>query len=330
MRKKHLKYLVCPACQVQLLLSDIEAKDEDSIKSGVLICSKCGRRYSIENYIPRFVPSQNYASGFGLEWTIHARTQYDSYSGCDISETRFFNETRWSRNLSGQVILEVGGGSGRFTEQAESTGAMVISLDYSYAVEANYASNGHKDNVMIVQGDLYNMPFRRNFFDKIFCFGVLQHTPDVEKAFMVLPQYLKSGGSIVIDVYRKYSGLKGLFKTKYWVRPVTKKIPARKLYYFVKRYVEFMWPLTKLLNKIPYFGKRLIWMLLIADYRGVYNLSEDLLGEWAILDTFDLLSPAFDQPQTIETVRGWFKDAGLCGVEVNYGYNGIEGRGIKP
>jgi len=71
-------------------------------------------------------------------------------------------------------------------------------------------------------------------------------------------------------------------------------------------------------------------MLLVADYRGVYDLPEDILREWAILDTFDLLSPAYGQPQTLKTVREWFKEAGLCDVEANYGYNGIEGRGVKP
>jgi ubiquinone/menaquinone biosynthesis C-methylase UbiE len=60
-------------------------------------------------------------------------------------------------------------------------------MDYSYAVDANYAFNGGKNNVFIVQAEVYKMPFRENFFDKLFCFGVLQHTPDPEKAFLLLP-----------------------------------------------------------------------------------------------------------------------------------------------
>ena len=34
-------------------------------------------------------------------------------------------------------------------------------------------------------------------------------------------------------------------------------------------------------------------MLLIADYRGILDLSEEQLKEWAILDTFDVLSPMY-------------------------------------
>ena len=49
---------------------------------------------------------------------------------------KIFESSKWNRDLKGETILEVGSGSGRFTEHAVSTGAMVISLDYSIAVEA--------------------------------------------------------------------------------------------------------------------------------------------------------------------------------------------------
>jgi hypothetical protein len=72
------------------------------------------------------------------------------------------------------------------------------------------------------------------------------------------------------------------------------------------------------------------WRLLVADYRGVFDLPDDLLREWAILDTFDMLSPRYDFPQTQDTLKAWFAQAGMTDVEVHYGYNGIEGRGRKP
>ena len=205
---------------------------------------------------------------------------------------------------------------------------MVISMDYSYAVKANYATNGDKNNVFIVQADIYNMPFRENFFDKLFCFGMLQHTPDPQKAFMVLPSYLKSDGDLTVDVYKKIGGLRGLFAPKYWVRPITKRLAPRLLYKVTSVYISLMWPISKLIHKLPH-GRKINWALLIADYNGVYNLSENMLKEWAILDTFDMLSPAHDKPQTLETIKQWFVDARLKNIEVHYGYNGIEGRGKR-
>ena len=44
----------------------------------------------------------------------------------------------------------------------------------------------------------------------------------------------------------------------------------------------------------------------------------------------DMFSPVHDHPQTIETVRQWFADAGLVDVYVGTGFNGINARGRKP
>lgn len=328
MKEEYLKLIICPKCKRDLTLFNMICDENDRIKSGTLRCNDCGSDYPVIDYIPRFVPLNNYANNFGLEWTKHAVTQYDSYSGKKVSETRFFEETKWDRSLKGQYILEVGGGSGRFTEQVASTGATVVSIDYSCAVEANYALNGEENNVFIIQADVYNMPFRKEFFDKLFCFGVLQHTPDPQKAFLLLPGYIKTGGDIAIDVYKKIPGIRGLLQTKYWVRPFTKKLRPELLYKISSNYVKFMWPICRLIHKLPY-GRQINWLLLVADYRDVYDLSEDILREWAILDTFDVLSPAYDDAQTLETVRHWFDKSNLSQVEVHYGYNGIEGRGKK-
>lgn len=327
MKKEHTQYLACPSCDSDLAVTRIDSFKEGSIETGILQCLNCKVNFDIIRYIPRFVPMENYASGFGLQWNKHARTQYDSYNGTNISETRFFEETHWPRELHGSTVLEIGSGSGRFTEQAASTRAMVVSLDYSYAVDANYASNGHKDNVLIVQGDIYSMPFKANFFDRIFCIGVLQHTPDVERAFFSLPKYLKPGGNLVIDIYRR--NWMYLLTTHYWLRPITKRLPAETLYKLVEKYINLMWPVARLINRLPK-GNLINWALSVTDYRGQYPLSEEMLRDWAILDTFDDLAAFYRNPQTLETVKKWFTDARLESIEVHYGYNGIEGRATKP
>ncbi len=329
MKELHLHYFACPECQADVTLVDGEPDSDGRIKAGLLQCVGCHQTYEVKNYIPRFVPLENYAQGFGLEWSRHAITQYDSYTGINISETRFFQETKWPRYLGGETILEVGCGSGRFTEQAAKTGAMVISVDLSSAVEANYAINGGQDNVLIAQADIYKLPFKRNFFDRIFCFGVLQHTPDVRQSFLSLPPYLKPGGNLVVDVYKKYHLLKRLMVTKYWVRPFTRKIDPEKLYLWCEHYVNFMWPLTNLFNKVPKIGRHVNWSLFVADFSNNYPLSEKVAKEWAVLDTFDRLSPAYDYPQAMKTLQGWFETSDFQNIEINYGYNGIEGRGVK-
>ncbi|NPA38311.1 MAG: methyltransferase domain-containing protein [Candidatus Nanohaloarchaeota archaeon] len=329
MRENHLNYLVCPKCHGNFTLYS-EEKIKDRIKKGKLKCNKCGATYPIINFIPRFVPEENYASSFGYQWNKMGHLQYDSFTKKPISEERFFKSTKWPRNLKGEVILEAGSGAGRFTEVAAKTGAFVISFDYSNAVEINYHYNGHKDNVLIVQADIYAMPFPYESFDRVFCFGVLQHLPDPKKGFMSLVPMLKKKGKIAVDIY-KGGIVRKLLYTKYWVRPFTKRINKEKLFRFLEKWIDFWWGKTRWISKrIP--GGRLIVknLFLIADYTGVFDLDDEMLKKWALLDSFDMLSPAYDNPQTLNEVKKWFLEAGLTNIEVEYGYNGIVGRGEKP
>jgi 2-polyprenyl-3-methyl-5-hydroxy-6-metoxy-1,4-benzoquinol methylase/uncharacterized protein YbaR (Trm112 family) len=326
-REASLQYLACPKCHGDLVINSIEKRQREILETAELSCKDCRAGYPVVRCIPRFVPNENYAASFGYEWIKHARTQYDSYSGVKLSEKRFFEETRWPRDLSGEIVLEVGSGSGRLTEQAASTRAFVVSLDYSYAVEANYASNGARENVLIVQGDIYSMPFRTGYFDKIFCLGVLQHTPNVHQAFLALPLMLKSNGELVVDIYKK-SYFKIFLGTKYYIRLLTKNIEPTRLYKLTGKWVDFMWPVSQLIRKIPYIGPTINWQLLIPDYSRE-GLQGDILKEWASLDAFDMLSPRYDSPQTIKTLLSWYQEAGMTDISVHDGYNGIEGHGRR-
>ena len=330
MDKSFLKDLVCPKTKNELNLVNEEYDQSGRIISGELVSGQ--NIYPIINYIPRFV-SSSYADNFGYQWNIHNKTQLDTDKKFDISYKRFFETTKWQSDLRGYTILEAGCGMGRFTEQALKTGAKVFSFDLSNAVDANF-NNNSCSNLLVVQASIYEMPFRDLYFDKVFCFGVLQHTPDVRKSFVRISQKIKKGGEIAIDIYGKHRGLNLIYhsktrpetRTRHWIRPISKKIQKEKLYKYVVNYINFMWPICKLLNKIPY-GNNICWLLCIADYSKKFDFTDEQLRDWAILDTFDMLSPEYDSPQYKETIEEWFNSFGFKSVEITYGYQGIEGRG---
>lgn len=331
MHRQHLDLLVCPRTKLPLIFKENSLIIENGqIKEGLLSEPISGNEYPIINFIPRFVPSDNYANNFGLEWNIHSKTQYDDYSGLNISKERFENETQWSRNLHGEIILECGSGSGRFTKHALDTGAIIVSFDYSNAVEANFKSNGHHENLLLVQADIYQMPFRKYFFNKVFCFGVLQHTPDPEKAFKSIVDHMQPGGIIATDIYRKY--WYSLIMPRNLIRHFTTHLDPGNLYKYIKNYITFMWPVVKAARKIPRIGYLIIFnIFFIADYAAIMNNSPDsLVMEWAYLDTYDMLSPKFENLVTLLTFKQWHEDVGLINIDVRYGYNGIEGHGIQP
>jgi SAM-dependent methyltransferase len=327
MNPDKLHLLRCPACGGELELTRVERQSGNVIAEGMLGCSKCNTNYPIVRYIPRFVARDNYARSFGVEWAIHARTQYDSQTGSSISEDRFYEQTGWPRQLDGQIVLEVGCGGGRFTEHAGETGATVVSLDLSNAVEANHKFNGHRDNLLIVQADVYAMPVMPGSFDRVFCFGMLQHTPDPRKAFNELVRFLKTGGSLAVDVYpNKWYYY---FAPKKWLRMITKHIPPEKLYPVCRGWVNLMWPVVRQIRKLP--GGRMFnrAVLVVADYHGIYDVPDETLKEFAILDTFDCLSPYYEKRQRTENVRDWFEKAGSSQIEVLYRGCVVQGRGLK-
>jgi SAM-dependent methyltransferase len=325
-----LKFLRCPKTKRQLELSSSDLVVIDNkIKSGFLIEPISQNFYPIINFIPRFVNMENYANSFGLEWNKHSRTQLDEFSGLEISRERFVNETKWNNNLKGLNLLEVGSGSGRFTCHALATGAEVFSIDYSNAVEANYKNNGHHQNLLIVQASVYELPFECNYFDRVLCIGVLQHTPNPRLTFNKLVESLRPGGLIVSDIYLK-SFSQVIFTPKYVVRIFTKHMNPEILYNYIVNYVNRIWPLARIISRIPYLGPRLNWRLLVADYRQFFKISdENILKEMAILDTFDMLSPRYDLPVTKKTFLRWHIEEELQNIDINYGYNGIEARAQK-
>jgi SAM-dependent methyltransferase len=261
---------------------------------------------------------------FGVQWNLHQRTQLDSYSGLSITRDRLARASRWPADLRGQRVLEAGSGAGRFTEVLLQTGAEVFTFDTSGAVSANRANHGGHPRVRLFQADLTKMPIAPGRFDKVLCLGVLQHTPDPERSFAALAAQVRAGGDLVIDVYARR--LSSLLHWKYLLRPITRRIRPRTLYAVVSAVVPALVGPTRALRAVG--GAALARMSPIVEYSRL-GVRPALNREWAILDTFDMYAPRYDRPQSLETVRGWFASAGFDQVTVEYGPNGIVGRGRK-
>ena len=126
----------------------------------------------------RFRQDDGYNTSFALQWNRFKTNQIDAVNGTQLSWRRFA-ETGWSpSDLTGKLVLEAGCGAGRFTRILAELGARVVAFDYSAAVDAAHENNGHFPNVVFLQCDIFDMPFRAGAFDYVFCHGVLQHTPD--------------------------------------------------------------------------------------------------------------------------------------------------------
>lgn len=311
----HLNFQ-CPKCKQ----GEVTKSSADSF-----VCGQCNASYPVAKDIPRFVPADNYANSFGFQWNLHRLTQLDSYTGIPISTNRVKEIIDIDSSWEGQTVLEAGSGSGRFTEVLAATKADLYTFDYSRAVEANAENNKKFPNVKFFQGDIFHIPFPEKTFDKVVCIGVIQHTPDPEKAFKSLTKHVKPGGSIIIDVYSRR--LRDVIHWKTLLRPLTRHLPILTVYKFCEKIVPLLLPPTMALRRtLGAAGTRLSP---VPDYSNL-GLPYDLNKKWSILDTFDIYSPKYDSPQTLKDVKRWFKEAGYESFEVRYGINGIVGKGTLP
>ena len=88
------------------------------------------------------------------------------------------------------------------------------------------------------------------------------------------------------------------------------------MFAFLEAAVPKLLPLSRAIGKVPKVGGQLKRLVPVANYAGELPLDERQLLEWSLLDTFDWLSPAYDQPQTAATVRAWLERAGMQHIEV--------------
>jgi SAM-dependent methyltransferase len=174
-------------------------------------------------------------------------------------------------------------------------------MDLSLAVEACYRNLGDRENVTVVQADIFNPPFEPESFDVIVSIGVLHHTPDPRQAFRSLVGLLKPGGLIGIWVYHAYHDDTLRMKLSQFYRRWTRRMPLRVLYALCHLAIPWYY-----LNRTP----------LIRTISGrLWHISDHPLWSWRVLDTFDWYSCWYQSHHTYPEVFRWFQENGLERVQ---------------
>jgi ubiquinone/menaquinone biosynthesis C-methylase UbiE len=130
------------------------------------------------------------------------------------------------REAAGKKVLEVGVGMGAdHLEFAKAGPRLLIGIDLTdrgvAITRERFELAGYTPNVHL--GDAENLPFPSDFFDIVYSYGVLHHSPDTEKAVREVFRVLAPGGTARIMIYSKYSMVGymlwlryGLFTGKPW------------------------------------------------------------------------------------------------------------------
>jgi ubiquinone/menaquinone biosynthesis C-methylase UbiE len=122
-------------------------------------------------------------------------------------EPDIFSFAQFTR-FKGQNVLEVGVGAGTDFLQWVRAGAKAYGIDLT---EHGVEHVKHRLDVYGLRaeevrvGDAENLPYKDEFFDLVYSYGVIHHSPDTIKALEEIIRCTKVGGTIKFMVYNKYS-----------------------------------------------------------------------------------------------------------------------------
>ena len=105
----------------------------------------------------------------------------------------------------GEKILDAGCGTGVFTIGILSLGAHVTGLDISLPMLLRAGQKAKGSPFQMVSGNLLNLPFRENSFDKVASVTALEFIEDGQGALKEFFRVTRRGGSIVVATLNSLS-----------------------------------------------------------------------------------------------------------------------------
>lgn len=211
MKKFLTDLLICPSCLPEEIKLEIEGHEEqeDDVISGFLFCSKCGKRFRIEDGVAILTPDPN--------WKPNERNKYElpkvvsSYIWSHYGDYFFDNEwipayPNWGflMEKSSGLSLDVGCAVGRFVFDMAGKSDFSIGIDLSFAFiktareimkgrgkRFELTEEGHitrevkftlpesmrTDNTEFIVADALRLPFRSQTFSKIASLNILDKVP---------------------------------------------------------------------------------------------------------------------------------------------------------
>ena len=105
----------------------------------------------------------------------------------------------------GERILDVGCGTGVFTQDVLDCGATVIGIDLSLPMLEKALIRTRDTDFSGLCGDMCALPFPDNSFDRVFSMTAIEFVADAEKAIAELERVTRQGGCIVLTTLNSLS-----------------------------------------------------------------------------------------------------------------------------
>ena len=124
-------------------------------------------------------------------------------------------------------VLEIGSGTCQLSNYlAIGTNNQIYAFDSSFnsiKLGKKFADKNSIKNIKFIRGDIFDKVFIDDFFDFIWCNGVLHHTKNPSEAFRCITPCLKKNGYIFLGLYNKIGRFRTILR-KYIYKLFGKKI----------------------------------------------------------------------------------------------------------
>ena len=254
-----LSFLKCPDCRLPL----------DGSPAG-LRCAECGRSFPMTNGVfdlstaPSIThDTRKTVAQFGESWKIfdHVEPYHEDQFAEWIAPFPI-------EDFRGRTVFEGGCGKGRHTLTISAyEPSRIVSVDLSEAVfiaaakmaamKEDLPQEKNAPEAIFIRGDLKDLPVADNFFDVVFCVGVLHHIDDPRKGLEEMWRILKPGGKLLLWVYAREGNGWIVHLLDPLRKGVTSRIPTRFLRIMALPLTAFLFFLLKAVyGPLSGWGKR--------------------------------------------------------------------------
>ena len=139
------------------------------------------------------------------EWSDKYEKWFKTPLGQIVRETELNLLMESLNPQAGETILDAGCGTGIFTTDFLAKGPKIVGMDISPNMLEVAAYKTRGNDFLPVKGNILDLPFLDNYFDKVISNTAIEFIADGGKAVSELFRVLKPGGTLVIATLNRLS-----------------------------------------------------------------------------------------------------------------------------